>query len=1125
MAQSSHEGLMESLREQFRQRHYKETIIPSIERRRLLLIECYYLIADLKTPQLLGAGSIPSKASGTNEADKATTTRPAPRTASSVELVQAQCQAFVERHLANKSDINEILNLLVLPPLDPSPPTSPVVPRSTNTAPRAPSASSSAPQAAGSTTSATQTASTAATRTAPAPTPGAASSSRSATSQPPPATVSPAALTISDQPPPTARPIASSSASVHFTPLFPPLPDELIDKRLHIGNLAVFAANAPGSSKQKGKEAARVKEQLRHTAQPGASAASPAQVIGIAPPIASTSAAATAVSPGTTHRRASAGPEALAALTITPLSGGMELFKFGLARATHAGVRGLATGFQMGQSMATFGGGGAGVGDKAPVPPSGDKTIGSHLDRRYRPAKVVLTADWNVALFELRALRAQERIEQLKADGLWSLRQPKKQRGPAVPKAHWDYLLEEMRWLQTDFKEERRWKAATSYMLAQAVVAWHQAGETYDPAGARATLCVKVRDPSVRAGSADEVTSMLLDVPADASLLEAGSNQTASEDRDADADGDAEDADGEDEMEVDKPMTSDGAEPRAAAAAVPEVPAEAPPAPTDTGPSFGQIVMIRQPLFEIPETSTLVDVASFNGVDELDLSSKDSQSAISALLPDLPLYTIPQTPSDLGVTRIDRRFDESSPHYSRISHIGRRVDSKPILLSTLQPGTNLQKPGKWSSNLAWDLLCGPGAGIEPEMLEMTHIEPASLPSGPFAGRKPKEIVHAVPVNAPLPPANHEHRTGAFEWTDEDDSILLGLSKQYVNNWQLIADLFHGTSKKSNSDKREAWDVYNRWNKRFGPASAPSMLNTEVVGTPGAAPQSADAASTSASQAGAITSNGTAKVIKKMPTKFEGSRKKLRHLSIYDAMRKTSKRREAIAARPGAHMPRKVSLTAHETHALAQRAVMTPLQVTQVKIERDKNEQHRRQLIQEAAHRQQIAAQQAVAQQQAAAAAAAAGQPPGQRTPGAVPGVVPQNRPPGPMSALQQQQIRQSLAVAAASGQQPRPGSAGSQQSPPLMMSPAQSAVSLPNGGGSSSRPNSPSPLIQQGLSAAALANLTPTQQAALATSMQQQAAQQAALAAQSPAAQYNADSARQIRSRMIQQAAQQQQQR
>lgn len=61
-----------------------------------------------------------------------------------------------------------------------------------------------------------------------------------------------------------------------------------------------------------------------------------------------------------------------------------------------------------------------------------------------KSSKCVLTSDWRVAQAELRHIRAMERIEAKKASGRWSLRQPKKHRGPPVPKSQWDWLLEEM---------------------------------------------------------------------------------------------------------------------------------------------------------------------------------------------------------------------------------------------------------------------------------------------------------------------------------------------------------------------------------------------------------------------------------------------------------------------------------------------------------------------------------------------------------------------------------------------------------------------------------------------------------------------------------------------------------
>ena len=49
-------------------------------------------------------------------------------------------------------------------------------------------------------------------------------------------------------------------------------------------------------------------------------------------------------------------------------------------------------------------------------------------------------------------------IAELRREGLWSACRLPKVVEPSRKKTHWDYLLEEMHWLATDFVNERRWK-------------------------------------------------------------------------------------------------------------------------------------------------------------------------------------------------------------------------------------------------------------------------------------------------------------------------------------------------------------------------------------------------------------------------------------------------------------------------------------------------------------------------------------------------------------------------------------------------------------------------------------------------------------------------------------------
>ena len=59
------------------------------------------------------------------------------------------------------------------------------------------------------------------------------------------------------------------------------------------------------------------------------------------------------------------------------------------------------------------------------------------------------------ARHEAEVMRA---IGELRKEGLWSSSRLPKVQEPLRKKTHWDYLLEEMQWLATDFANERRWK-------------------------------------------------------------------------------------------------------------------------------------------------------------------------------------------------------------------------------------------------------------------------------------------------------------------------------------------------------------------------------------------------------------------------------------------------------------------------------------------------------------------------------------------------------------------------------------------------------------------------------------------------------------------------------------------
>ncbi|CAF2050843.1 unnamed protein product [Rotaria magnacalcarata] len=63
-----------------------------------------------------------------------------------------------------------------------------------------------------------------------------------------------------------------------------------------------------------------------------------------------------------------------------------------------------------------------------------------------------------------------KRIDELKTHGKWSNQRLVKYIEPKKRKTHWDYLLDEMRWLAEDFAHEKRWKQMMAKKLSLAIL-------------------------------------------------------------------------------------------------------------------------------------------------------------------------------------------------------------------------------------------------------------------------------------------------------------------------------------------------------------------------------------------------------------------------------------------------------------------------------------------------------------------------------------------------------------------------------------------------------------------------------------------------------------------------------
>lgn len=87
-------------------------------------------------------------------------------------------------------------------------------------------------------------------------------------------------------------------------------------------------------------------------------------------------------------------------------------------------------------------------------------------------SKTLTTANHYVDYHEQQDCRILSRIEQLQRSNRWSLRQLERATEPERPVVHWDVLLSQMKWLRTDFREERRWKIAAASSVANWCAQW-----------------------------------------------------------------------------------------------------------------------------------------------------------------------------------------------------------------------------------------------------------------------------------------------------------------------------------------------------------------------------------------------------------------------------------------------------------------------------------------------------------------------------------------------------------------------------------------------------------------------------------------------------------------------------
>ncbi|KAF1943425.1 hypothetical protein EJ02DRAFT_453329 [Clathrospora elynae] len=511
--------------------------------------------------------------------------------------------------------------------------------------------------------------------------------------------------------------------------------------------------------------------------------------------------------------------------------------------------------------------------------------------------KTVSTAGTLAMIREHQDYKILKRVYQLQNANRWSLRQLQKAVEPERPFTHQDQLLLEMKWMQTDFKEERKWKKALAATFAE----WCAEYVNCTPAE-RATLRVELRIPKSASRSSNEDEDM--DDAPTPDLVHSGAHETESESYG-------------DEDDLLTPVNSN------------------PPAGLFSL-GFNDVVMKIE---RTPASDVMFHELPF--YDPVFEGSSDTSPFSLSEPPILPVskFVTGKLVSQIrGPPRKRSRYDYDSED---------EPSSPPSRSGTSAEHSMPSTPGR-------RLFCR--NDLPPEMSEVAlfntenkHVRERLQAAHQF--RPPTEF------NMPSV-AFFENRTPS-QWLWEEDQKLRALVKEYTFNWSLVSQQLSLPSMfVSGSGRRTPWECFERWVQLEGlPAE---MSKTQYFRTYQGRLEQANKTVSAQYQAqlqqqqqqGQAPSQPRRRPTT-TPIRVE-RRRENRHLAIIDGMRKLARKRESAAHKQAESQKAAALRKAHEP-AQPKASFHTPQEFSRLKWEReDKLKQHK--MAQEMLARQQMAAQ-------------------------------------------------------------------------------------------------------------------------------------------------------------------------
>jgi len=493
--------------------------------------------------------------------------------------------------------------------------------------------------------------------------------------------------------------------------------------------------------------------------------------------------------------------------------------------------------------------------------------------------KTLSTAGTLAMIREAQDYKILKRVYHLQNANRWSLRQLKKSAEPERPQTHLDHLLAEMKWMQTDFREERKWKKALAAIFAE----WCAEYVNGSPEE-RVSLRIRARTSElVNRNTADEDMN---DAPTP-DLILSGANETESESY-------------ADDEELLSPLSS------------------TPPAglfslgfndvvmKINWTPSCG--AMLRElPAYEpIIDGSTDVTPLAFVEPPILPVSKFVNGKLVSQVR---------------GPPRKRSRYDYDSEDEPSTPPSRPGTSAEHSMPST--PGRRLFHRND----------------LPPESTEVALFNPENRH---IRDRLQAAHQFRPPTEFPMPSVSFFENRSSSQWLWEEDQKLRALVKEYTFNWSLVAQQLALPSLfVAGSGRRTPWECFERWVQLEGlPAemSKTQYFRTyqsrleQAQRTVAAQHQAQQQLLQQQAQNSQSIPNQTPRRRTTQPIRVE-RRRENRHLAIIDGMRKLARKRESLAHKQAESQKAAALRKAHEA-VPPKTNVHTPQEFSRLKWERE-----------------------------------------------------------------------------------------------------------------------------------------------------------------------------------------------